>query len=240
MVKRLPAMQETGFDPQVWKIPWRRKWQLTPVLSPGKLHRQRSLVSYSPWGHKKPDTTEQFHFGIIVQFLSIFVVQLLSHVWLPDPMDCRMQGLPVPYCLLEFAQVHVHWISNAINHLILCHPLFFFWAFKYLLLLFCDPWMIWKVLLFSKCMRISCYTFTIDFSSEGLWAEGTGVDYNHFTSYCLQRSSGGPSAFPMWLMFLLHCAVVLSTSSVLCFHGGISRVGFFLFILLWSQCASWG
>ena len=92
-------------------------------------------------------------------------------------MDCSMQGLPVPHYLLEFAQVPVHWIGNAINHLILFHPLFFFWAFKYLLLLFCDPWMIWKVLLFSKCMRISCYTFTIDFSSEGLWAEGTGVDY---------------------------------------------------------------
>ena len=36
MVKNLPAMQETGFDPWVGKIPWRRKWQSTPVLLPGK------------------------------------------------------------------------------------------------------------------------------------------------------------------------------------------------------------
>ena len=32
--------------------PWRRKWQSTPVLLPGKSHGQRSLVGYSQWGHK--------------------------------------------------------------------------------------------------------------------------------------------------------------------------------------------
>ena len=42
-VKRLCAMWETGFDPWVGKIPWRRKWQPTPVLLPGKSHGQRSL-----------------------------------------------------------------------------------------------------------------------------------------------------------------------------------------------------
>ena len=30
----------------------------TPVLLPGKSHRQRSLVGYSPWGYKESDTTE--------------------------------------------------------------------------------------------------------------------------------------------------------------------------------------
>ena len=34
-------------------IPWRRKQQPTPVLLPGKSHGQRSLVDYSPWGHKR-------------------------------------------------------------------------------------------------------------------------------------------------------------------------------------------
>ena len=42
-----------GFDPWVGKIPWRRKWQPTPVLLPGKSHGQRILESYSPWGHKR-------------------------------------------------------------------------------------------------------------------------------------------------------------------------------------------
>ena len=35
------------------KIPWRRKWQPTPVFLPGKSHGERSLVGYSPWGHKR-------------------------------------------------------------------------------------------------------------------------------------------------------------------------------------------
>ena len=34
----------------VWKIPWRRKWQPTPVFVPGESHGQRSLAGYSPWG----------------------------------------------------------------------------------------------------------------------------------------------------------------------------------------------
>ena len=48
-----------GFDPWVEKIPWRRKWQPTPVFLPGKSHGQRRLASYRQWGHKESDTTEQ-------------------------------------------------------------------------------------------------------------------------------------------------------------------------------------
>ena len=46
-----------GFDPWVGKIPWRRKWQPTPVFLLGESHGQRSLVGYSSWGHKELDTT---------------------------------------------------------------------------------------------------------------------------------------------------------------------------------------
>ena len=42
-----------GFDSWVGKIPWRRKWQSTSVLLPGKSHGQRSLVGYSPWDCKE-------------------------------------------------------------------------------------------------------------------------------------------------------------------------------------------
>ena len=34
-------------------------------------------------------------------------------------MDCSMPGFSVLHCLLEFAQTHVHWIGDAIQHLIL-------------------------------------------------------------------------------------------------------------------------
>ena len=42
-----------GIDPWVREIPWRRKWQPTPVLLPGKSHEPSSLAGYSPWGHKR-------------------------------------------------------------------------------------------------------------------------------------------------------------------------------------------
>ena len=52
------------FNPWVWKMPWKRKWQPTPVFLPGKSHRQRSLVGYSPWDHRVGhdlSTKEQMH-----------------------------------------------------------------------------------------------------------------------------------------------------------------------------------
>ena len=62
MVKNLPAnagnIKLHGFDPWVGKIPWRRKWQPTPILVPGKSHGQRRLADYSLWGRKELDTTE--------------------------------------------------------------------------------------------------------------------------------------------------------------------------------------
>ena len=42
-----------GLDPWVGKIPWKRKWQPTPVFSPGKSHGQRRLVGYSPCDCKR-------------------------------------------------------------------------------------------------------------------------------------------------------------------------------------------
>ena len=46
-------------------MPWRRKWQPTPVLLPGKPHEQRSLRGYSKWLHEKVrhklETKQQYH-----------------------------------------------------------------------------------------------------------------------------------------------------------------------------------
>ena len=41
------------------RFPWRRTWQPTLLFLPGESHGQRSLVGYSPWGHKESDMTEQ-------------------------------------------------------------------------------------------------------------------------------------------------------------------------------------
>ena len=45
MVKRLFTMWETWVPSLGKEVPWRRKWQPTPVLLPRKPHGRRSLVS---------------------------------------------------------------------------------------------------------------------------------------------------------------------------------------------------
>ena len=57
MVKNLLAIQETQFNPWVELVPWRRKWQPTPVFLPREFHGQRSLAGYSLWGRKESGTT---------------------------------------------------------------------------------------------------------------------------------------------------------------------------------------
>ena len=52
-------VRDVGSNPASGRFPWRRAWQPTPVFLPGESHGQRSLVGYSPWGHKESDTTEQ-------------------------------------------------------------------------------------------------------------------------------------------------------------------------------------
>ena len=47
------------FNPQAWKISWRRKWHPTPVFLPGKPHGQKNLAGYSPWGCRESGSTEQ-------------------------------------------------------------------------------------------------------------------------------------------------------------------------------------
>jgi len=74
------------FDFWVRKIPWRRKWQPTPVFLPGEFHGQRNLVGYSPWGLKESDTTEQVLDDgktkpSVSLFFNISFIYLL--IWLP-------------------------------------------------------------------------------------------------------------------------------------------------------------
>ena len=51
VVKDPSANAEDVGSTLIWvrKIPWRRKWQPTPVFFPGKSYGQRSLVDYSLW-----------------------------------------------------------------------------------------------------------------------------------------------------------------------------------------------
>ena len=79
------------FSPWVGKMPWRRKWQPTLVFLPGKFHAQRSLVGYSPWGHKESDMTEQ-----------------LTQQWEEEY---------IPFCIY----MNIHWIILWRRHLLIIY-----------------------------------------------------------------------------------------------------------------------
>ena len=79
---------------------WRRKWQPTPVLLPGKSHGQRSLVGYSPWGHWGSDTTERLYFHFSLSCIGEGNGNPLQGSCLENPRDrgslvgCHLWGHP--------------------------------------------------------------------------------------------------------------------------------------------------
>ena len=52
-------MWETWVRSLGWEDPLGREWQPTPVFLLGEFPGQKSLVGYSPYGHKELDVTEQ-------------------------------------------------------------------------------------------------------------------------------------------------------------------------------------
>ena len=58
---------------------WRRKWQPTPILLPGKAHGPRSLVGDNPWGRKESDRTEPLRF-------THFILYHWRRKWQPTPV----------------------------------------------------------------------------------------------------------------------------------------------------------
>ena len=102
-----------------WRIPWTKE--------PGKLqsigsHRVRQTVLCNIELCNRKIVPFKFIFissdyvkKEILVWCLWFVVQSLSHVWLCNTMGCSTPGLPVPHHLPEFAQVHVHRISDAIQ-----------------------------------------------------------------------------------------------------------------------------
>ena len=88
-------MRETGVRFLGGKIPWRRKWQSTPALLPGKSHERRSLIGYSPWGRKELDTTEQLHFHFLLHCRQI--LHCLSHKGSPKKAECKKKKINPDY-----------------------------------------------------------------------------------------------------------------------------------------------
>ena len=77
---------------ETWKIPSSRKWQPTSVSFSGKVHGQRSLAAYSPWGCKESDTTEWLS-TTTSQWCRIFPRALLSQYYLNESTPKLPPGL---------------------------------------------------------------------------------------------------------------------------------------------------
>ena len=63
--------------------------------------------------HKHKPCESNYQFSSVTQ----------SWPTLCNPMDCSLPGLPVHHQLLELTQTHVHWVGDAIQHIILCFHL---------------------------------------------------------------------------------------------------------------------
>ena len=85
------GLQRVGHDwvTELNSLFWRRQWQTTPLLLPGKSHGQRSLVGCSPWGHKELDTTEQLHFHFSLSCIGKGNVNPLQCSCLESPRDIK-------------------------------------------------------------------------------------------------------------------------------------------------------
>ena len=100
------------------KIPWMREWQPIPIFLPGESFEQKSLGVYS-WQYCRVRYNWSNIACITLSLNSV------AQLWqtLCDPMECSTPGLPVHHQLPELTQTHVHWVGDAIQHLILCRPL---------------------------------------------------------------------------------------------------------------------
>ena len=66
------------FDPWVGMIPYRRKWQPTPVFFPGEFRGQRSLAAYTVHGVAELDMTEWLtlpHFSVSIFLFKLFLLK---------------------------------------------------------------------------------------------------------------------------------------------------------------------
>ena len=61
-VKRLPTMRETQVQFLGWEDPLEKEMAIHSSTRAWKIHGQRSLIGYSPWGRKESDMTERLHF----------------------------------------------------------------------------------------------------------------------------------------------------------------------------------
>ena len=126
-------MRRHEFNPWVGKIPWRRKWQLTPVFLPGKSHGERSLAGYRPWGLKDEDTTWQLNNKVVstaavMQILKSKLQVLTKVKGTQLPLHTKPDRLVLDHLVLKSGQpfshspaiCSSHWLQGPLTDCRLC------------------------------------------------------------------------------------------------------------------------
>ena len=96
-----------GFNPWVWKILWRRKWQPTLVFLPGESHGQRSQVGCGPRSPKESDTTEPLSRLSLARKPALLLANLACHSRAPRLLALYKVGLS------QLGQVSICLVSSA-------------------------------------------------------------------------------------------------------------------------------
>ena len=81
VVKNLPTNvgdeRDVGLISGLGRLPWRRKWQPTPVCLPGESDGQRCLVGCRPWGYTELDQLS-LHTHIYWVFVAAWGLSLVA------------------------------------------------------------------------------------------------------------------------------------------------------------------
>ena len=99
-----------GFDLWVGKIPWKRKWQPTPVFLPGESHGWRSLAGYSPGGCTESDTSERLHFHFLLLYIE----------WINNRVLLYSRGNGIQYPIINIMEKNIK-IIDAYNRITLLY-----------------------------------------------------------------------------------------------------------------------
>ena len=146
----------------------RRQWQPTPVLSPGKFHGQRSLVGYSPRGHRESDTTGQLHFRALLCLdeTSAYGNGMVVWIFSPDRSNflcISRKALFIPVCTRV-----AHLISFKsflyIRNLADCHEVWLLACLSFQHTFLTELINFWDLISSEKCMTLP-FTWTL----RGLW-----------------------------------------------------------------------
>ena len=106
MVKHLPTMRETRVQSLGQEDPLEKEMAPHSILLPGKSHGQRSLVGYSPWGHRESDTTERLHSHVHFRRCSVILAPFVEELKFL-PLKCFFTFVKMWTYFFEYISVSV-------------------------------------------------------------------------------------------------------------------------------------